>query len=84
MKFSHRKFSGLDGMTYEEFVLEGVPDRPLTLSSSKAGVTIRGQAHLETYDELQAFAKVMAQAWEAHRRLMPKIDQNIPGDFLRG
>lgn len=78
MKFAQRKFSGLDGVTYMEFVMEGQMDKPLTLIASRAGVSIRGQIHLTSQEELQDFAEVVSDAWQAALTLTPKIMKDLP------
>lgn len=83
MKFSRRKFSGLDGVTYEEFELQEAPtDKPLRLLASKAGVTIKGEANISSFEDLQEFAQVMSTAWTSAQKLTPKLTADIPAGLV--
>lgn len=83
LKFSKRKFSGLDGITYLELAQENAGhDKPIIFLCSKAGVTIKGQIHLSDMNELQDFAEVLSDAWAEAFKLTPKLMRDLPSRLV--
>lgn len=83
LKFSKRKFSGLDGNTYVEFTQEIDHGKPLVILASREGVTIKkGILHISDMDELQDFAEIITIAWAEKQKLTPKISKDIPQGLL--
>lgn len=80
MKFTKKKVSSLLGHTEVIFTLVTTEDNPLQLVAAPFGVTLSGRSEVicET-EHLQAFAKALSEVWAEHRRLIPRLTQNLQG-----
>lgn len=76
MKFSREKMNSLAGGTV---VIRTEPTTGFQLVSTREGVKVDGTLEIASFDDLQAFAKVMAEAWTDHHSLVPKIVTSVSG-----
>lgn len=82
MKFLKEKVSALSGETEIRFtqIVEGEdkPFPPFRLTATKLGVTFEGNsAPFTDMQELQDLAKVVSDAWSAHRKLQPDLTAGV-------
>ena len=77
--FRKEKISELAGQTAVLFTEESEVDdnggQPFTIRCTKEGINFFGNSTpIEDIVELQAFAKIMDQAYRSHRELLPKLE----------
>lgn len=78
-QFKREKVSSLAGPTEVRFTEESEAvdngGSPFRIVASKAGVRFEGNSTLiEDMSELQAFAELVSQAYQAHHELRPKLE----------
>lgn len=74
--FIRTKFDSLDGKTIVAFTTD---DDAFQLRSNKSELILKGELSIDSEADLQAFAKLMADAWTEHRRLKPKLQTTLSG-----
>jgi hypothetical protein len=82
VKFLREKVSALSGETEVRFteIVEGEdkPFPPFRLIATKLGVRFEGRSMpVTSIEELQDLAKVVSDAWTAHRSLQPKLEEGV-------
>lgn len=85
MKFLREKVSALSGETEIRFTEtcegEDKPFPPFRVVASKPGIRFEGKSMpVTSMEELQDLAKVVSDAWAAHRSLIPKLSEGVVED----
>lgn len=80
MNFERVKYSGVDGVTKVRYT-QDTSDKlnAFYIEAGRFGVKLNGGLALESYDDLQAFAKVLSDAWADHKKLVPKLVPTFSG-----
>lgn len=73
-EFTKTKFDSLDGR-----VIVSWSNGTFSVSGSRSGVEFKGEFLIEDAVGLNAFAKLVSDAWTEHRRLVPKIVSTLSG-----
>ena len=79
--FNVVKFDGLDGKTIVAYQENSGESEPFEVRVSRSGMTFKGKLSSEicTENDLQDFAKMIADIWQEHRKLAPKLNQTLAG-----
>lgn len=76
--FVKTKFDSLDGKTKVSFA-EKESDFQIVVSRSGMSISGKLAGEVTSEKELQAFAKLISDAWALHRTLKPRIVSTIAG-----
>lgn len=79
VQVSKAKFDGLDGRTTVTYTENNASDNPFKITCTAQGITLSGKMEkvLTSNDELQDFARLIAEAWKDHTRLKPRIITSV-------
>lgn len=75
MKFEKTKYDSLDGSTKVRFT----QGEHFYIEASRMGVQFKGELLIESFEQLDAFAKTLSEAYTQHRKLTPKITASASG-----
>lgn len=73
--FRVTKFDSLDGKTIVAYTVEG---SEYAIKADRAGMDVNG-FRIEGEAALQQFAALIADAWQSHRKLKPKLSTSASG-----
>jgi hypothetical protein len=80
MKFSRVQFTQIDGEPKSRYTLEG-DERldPFCIEASRAGVELKNDLAITKNEDMQPFAKAVADAWKDHLKFKPKLSKTLSG-----
>lgn len=80
LKFKRVQFSGIDGQpkTRQVEVKEAGIDG-FSIEASGVGIKVKGEMTITMREDLQPFAKAVADAWKDHVAFRPKLNTNLAG-----
>lgn len=69
--FNVDKYSDLANRTIISYTLES--DKPYSIKASPMGITFDGKLEITSEEDLRDFARLIADVWNDHQKLAPKI-----------